>query len=239
MDLLIEIGNTNLKYTFLENKKYTFKNQLFIDTNLSQLLPFKEGISSVFIANVNDDSCLKEVTTFYQNQGVTVNIITQKTHPYIDNQYDDLERLGSDRWLHIVGAWINENKSSIVISAGTAITIDFLEEVSSDKFVYQGGMILPGIHLSLSALNHSTKNINALLGKSDYPASNTDDSVTTGILYSIMGAVNLVCRTRKPDIPILLTGGGADWIYKHADKDWRSKIKLKENLLFDGMRAYI
>ena len=79
MDLLIEIGNTNLKYTFLENKKYTFKNQLFIDTNLSQLLPFKEGISSVFIANVNDDSCLKEVTTFYQDQGVTVNIITQKT----------------------------------------------------------------------------------------------------------------------------------------------------------------
>jgi pantothenate kinase type III len=100
-------------------------------------------------------------------------------------------------------------------------------------------MILPGIHLSLSALNHSTKNINALLGKSDYPASNTDDSVTTGILYSIMGAVNLVCRTRKPEIPILLTGGGADWIYKHADKDWRSRIKLKENLLFDGMRAYI
>ena len=33
MDLLIEIGNTNLKYTFLENKKYTNKNQLFIDTN--------------------------------------------------------------------------------------------------------------------------------------------------------------------------------------------------------------
>jgi len=36
-----------------------------------------------------------------------------------------------------------------------------------------------------------------------------------------------------------LTGGGADWIYKHADKDWRSRIKVKENLLFDGMRAYI
>jgi type III pantothenate kinase len=64
MDLLIEIGNTNLKYTFLENKKYTNKNQLFIDTNLSQLLQFKEGISRVFIDNFNDDSCLKEVTTF-------------------------------------------------------------------------------------------------------------------------------------------------------------------------------
>lgn len=239
MDLLIEIGNTNLKYIFIENNKYINKNQLFINNNLSNLLPINKALSKVYVANVNDEMYLKETVDFYHNHGLAVHHVNQKIHPEITNQYDNPDQLGIDRWLHVVGAWVKEKKSSIIVSTGTAITIDFLEQVNPDQFIFQGGMILPGIHLSLSSLNHSTKNINALLGKVDYPASNTDDSVTTGIIYSIMGAVNLVCRPRKPDIPIILTGGGAHWIYQHSDKDWRSRIKLNENLLFDGMRAYI
>ena len=52
-------------------------------------------------------------------------------------------------------------------------------------------MILPGIAISLGILNNSTNLIDTEIGQSHYPSLNTKDAVTTGILTSIQGAVNL------------------------------------------------
>ena len=67
---------------------------------------------------------------------------------------------------------------------------------------------------------------------------NTADAVTTGIFTSIQGAVNLVCRKLPSSLPILLTGGDANLIYKQSEEDWKSRIKLEDDLIFEGLMFY-
>ena len=87
-------------------------------------------------------------------------------------------------------------------------------------------------------LNNSTNLIDTEIGQSHYPSLNTKDAVTTGIMTSIQGAVNLVCRKLSSSLPILLTGGDANLIYEQAEEDWKSRIKLEDNLIFEGLLFY-
>jgi pantothenate kinase type III len=63
--------------------------------------------------------------------------------------------------------------------------------------------------------------------------------VTTGIMMSIQGAVNLVCRKLPSSLPILLTGGDANLIYEQSEEDWKSRIKLEDGLIFEGLMFYL
>ena len=58
-------------------------------------------------------------------------------------------------------------------------------------------------------------------------------------MTSIQGAVNLVCRKLPLSLPILLTGGDANLIYEQADDDWKSRIKLRDDLIFEGLTFYL
>jgi pantothenate kinase type III len=106
------------------------------------------------------------------------------------------------------------------------------------KAHFKGGMILPGVAISLAVLNNSTNLIDTEIGKSQYPSLNTKDAVTTGIMTSIQGAVNLVCRKLPSSLPILLTGGDANLIYEQAEDDWKSRIKLEGDLIFEGLTFF-
>ena len=138
-----------------------------------------------------------------------------------------------------MGAWKIYGKDLIVINAGTAITIDLVQIDQKRNAHFSGGMILPGIAISLGILNNSTNLIDTEIGQSQYPSLNTKDAVTTGILTSIQGAVNLVCKKLPSDLPILLTGGDADLIYDQSEEDWKSRIKIESNLIFEGLMFYV
>jgi hypothetical protein len=58
-------------------------------------------------------------------------------------------------------------------------------------------------------------------------------------MTSIQGAVNLVCRKLPSSLPILLTGGDANLIYEQAEDDWKSRIKLESDLIFEGLMFYM
>jgi pantothenate kinase type III len=88
-------------------------------------------------------------------------------------------------------------------------------------------------------LNNSTSLIDTELGKNAFPSLNTSDAVTTGIFTSIQGAVNLIGRQFPSSFPILLTGGDADIIYEQAEEEWKSRIKVEDNLIFDGLHMFI
>ena len=151
------------------------------------------------------------------------------------NHSIDQKTLGVDRWLAAMGAWKIYGEDVIVINAGTAITIDLIQIDQKRKAHFRGGMILPGIAISLGILNNSTNLIDTEIGQSQYPSLNTKDAVTTGILTSIQGAVNLVCKKLPSDLPILLSGGDADLIFSQSEDDWKSRIKIESDLIFEGL----
>ena len=239
MYLLIDIGNTRIKWQHRDDKNIIASNSIsveeFMDLDFSSIEP----IEKIIVSNVNHSVVLDKIREILAAFKCPIIEASTDSNEYLVNDYEDTKTLGVDRWMAAMGAWKLYQRPLLIINAGTAITIDLIDLDQKDKAHFRGGMILPGIAISLGILNNNTNLIDTEIGKSKYPSLNTKDAVTTGIMTSIQGAVNLVCRNLPSSLPILLTGGDANLIFEQAEKDWKSRIKLEDDLIFEGLIFYI
>ena len=239
MYLLIDIGNTRIKWQYRDEKNVISSNSVLVENFMDIDLTEIKSLKKVIVSNVNHSVVLDKVKENLSHFDCLIIEVTSESNEYLINDYTDQLTLGVDRWLTAMGAWKIYGEDSIVINAGTAITIDLIQIDQERNVHFRGGMILPGIAISLGILNNSTNLIDTEIGQSQYPSLNTKDAVTTGILISIQGAVNLVCKKLPSDLPILLTGGDADLIYDQSEEDWKSRIKIESNLIFEGLMTYL
>jgi len=239
MFLLIDIGNTRIKWQYRDEKNVISSNSVLVENFMEIDLTEIKSLKKVIVSNVNHSVVLDKVKENLSHFDCLIIEVTSESNEYLINDYTDQLTLGVDRWLTAMGAWKIYGEDSIVINAGTAITIDLIQIDQKRNAHFSGGMILPGIAISLGILNNSTNLIDTEIGQSQYPSLNTKDAVTTGILTSIQGAVNLVCKKLPSDLPILLTGGDADLIYDQSEEDWKSRIKIESNLIFEGLMTYL
>jgi type III pantothenate kinase len=235
MYLLIDIGNTRIKWQHRGNENILDSSSMmvedFMDIDFSDL----QSVKKVFISNVNQAVVLDKIKESVTKFNCPIIVAKSETNQILINDYEDSLSLGVDRWLTALGAWQKYKKPLLVINAGTAITIDLIDLDSQGKPHFKGGMILPGVAISLAILNDSTNLIDTKIGTTKYPSVNTTDAVTTGIFTSIQGAVNLVCKKLPATLPILLTGGDATLIYEQSDNEWKSRIKMEDDLVFEGL----
>ena len=239
MFLLIDIGNTRIKCQYRDEKNVISSNSVLVENFMDIDLTEIKSLKKVIVSNVNHSVVLDKVKENLSHFDSLIIEVTSESNEYLINDYTDQSTLGVDRWLTAMGAWKIYGEDSIIINAGTAITIDLIQIDQKRNAHFRGGMILPGIAISLGILNNSTNLIDTEIGQSQYPSLNTKDAVTTGILTSIQGAVNLVCKKLPSDLPILLTGGDADLIYEQSEEDWKSRIKIESNLIFEGLMFYV
>ena len=239
MFLLIDIGNTRIKWQYRDEKNVISSNSVLVENFMDIDLTEIKSLKKVIVSNVNHSVVLDKVKENLSHFDCLIIEVTSESNEYLINDYTEQLTLGVDRWLTAMGAWKIYGEDSIVINAGTAITIDLIQIDQKRNAHFSGGMILPGIAISLGILNNSTNLIDTEIGQSQYPSLNTKDAVTTGILTSIQGAVNLVCKKLPSDLPILLTGGDADLIYDQSEEDWKSRIKIESNLIFEGLMFYV
>jgi len=131
----------------------------------------------------------------------------------VTNGYDHPNRLGTDRWVALIGARhrvlaSGEPRPALVVMVGTAVTVDALD--ASGRFL--GGLILPGFGLMLRALEMGTAGLKAPTGEvRDFP-TNTSDALMSGGAHSIAGAVERMYRRLRKHSgqePVLLMSGGA------------------------------
>ena len=239
MYLLIDIGNTRIKWQHRDEKNIIASNSIIVEEFMDLDFSSIKSIEKIIVSNVNHSVVLdkiKEILAVFKCPIIEASTIS---NDYLVNDYEDTKTLGVDRWMAAMGAWKLYQRPLLIINAGTAITIDLIDLDSKDKAHFKGGMILPGIAISLGILNNNTNLIDTEIGQSQYPSLNTKDAVTTGIMTSIQGAVNLVCRKLPSSLPILLTGGDANLIYEQAEEDWKSRIKLENDLIFEGLMFYL
>ena len=239
MFLLIDIGNTRIKWQYRDEKNVISSSSVLVENFMDIDLTEIKSLKKVIVSNVNHSVVLDKVKENLSHFDSLIIEVTSESNEYLINDYTDQSTLGVDRWLTAMGAWKIYGEDLIVINAGTAITIDLIQIDQKRNAHFSGGMILPGIAISLGILNNSTNLIDTEIGQSQYPSLNTKDAVTTGILTSIQGAVNLVCKKLPSDLPILLTGGDADLIYDQSEEDWKSRIKIESNLIFEGLMTYL
>lgn len=152
------------------------------------------------------------------------------------NGYDHPNRLGTDRWVSLIGAWSRVRargpaRPVLVVMVGTAVTVDALD--ATGRFL--GGMILPGFGLMLRALEMGTAGLKAPTGEIvDFP-TNTSDALMSGGANAIAGAVermhDKLARGCGEKPVLLMTGGAAVKLHGITDL----AFETVDSLIFDGL----
>jgi type III pantothenate kinase len=166
-------------------------------------------------------------------------VVPSEAEAGIVNGYDSPMRLGSDRWVAMIGARKNAlaqglaNRPLVVVMVGTAVTVEAID--ASGKFL--GGFILPGHGIMLKALESGTAGLHVPTGDVVTFPTNTSDALTSGGTYAIAGAVERMMdhlRQHTGKEPHCIMTGGAGW--KMAPS-MNIKFELVDNLIFDGLLA--
>lgn len=188
----------------------------------------KEKIKGIIIASVVPIlqsawiACCKKHFSDHLEQGLLV-VKVDKIKDLISVLLDNPAEVGADRLVNAIAAWNLNKCKQIVIDFGTAITFDCVTE----KCEYLGGMILPGIAISLEALANKTANL-PHIDVSDPPSSiigkTTVQAMKSGILYGygamIDGLVqkirNDMVTTSEEEFKVVATGGMAHLIAPYS-----------------------
>ncbi|MDR1163477.1 MAG: type III pantothenate kinase [Candidatus Accumulibacter sp.] len=151
----------------------------------------------------------------------------------VRNSYESPENLGADRWAALIGARKLTRGPSLVVCAGTATTVDWLDASG----VFRGGLILPGLELMYTSLASNT--VQLPLVSERHPSReprNTQDAIVSGCLQAQIGAIEkMFSRMRSDPAAIcLMTGGAAQSIAPHLEIPSR----VEENMILDGLVYY-
>lgn len=143
-------------------------------------------------------------------------------------------QVGADIVADAVAALEKFQPPIVTIDMGTATTIG----VISEGRTYEGGLLLPGVNVSLEALSHraaqlpdiSLQHPKSLIGK------NTEDCMRSGIVYGTAGMLDgIIDRIREQfagqEISVVATGGNAPVIVRYC----RNRIVYDKYLLMEGL----
>jgi type III pantothenate kinase len=127
----------------------------------------------------------------------------------IRNRYRKPRQVGQDRLVNAYAAACRWGVPAIVVDYGTAVTFDIV----SQKNDYIGGMIFPGLQMSLAALHEKTALLPRIkLAKpSMFFGRNTRSSILSGVIYGYAAMTEslvsmIQTRIAKPAV-VIGTGG--------------------------------
>lgn len=234
MILGIDIGNTQIVTGIFDNTgKILLNFRVSSDQNLTedQYFSYLKNISdfnNIEIKNISGitiTSVVPNLTTImlYLSKkyfNIEPLIISSELNLPISfaNDLENPKQLGADRLTNIVQAYsIYPNKNLLVIDFGTATTFDIIQNKT-----YMGGVILPGINLSINALFQNTAKLPKIRFTETTSAigKNTVEHINAGIYYGSIGQVKEIIFQMKKEIPdlyVITTGGLAEMISKKVD----------------------
>ncbi|MEK7710993.1 MAG: type III pantothenate kinase [Planctomycetota bacterium] len=149
----------------------------------------------------------------------------------MDIAVTDAKAIGVDRVCEAAAAYDRMQTGCTVVSFGTAVTIDLVD----DDGTLLGGAILPGIALQIRALHEFTAALpEAKPGFPELPfGRNTIEAIQTGVCRGLVGAIREIVEgyashlNRWPQV--VATGGGAAFMTPHCDfiDTWTADLALR------------
>lgn len=216
MNLLIDIGNTRLKWAIDSQSELTMGSPFLTDTitrtllrQIWQDLPQPRHIA---IACVTSNRILETAVLAMTELWPGTTVIQSKTERQrlgITNAYPEYEKLGVDRWLSLIAAYQRHNQALCVVGCCTALTLDILDEFGK----HLGGVISPGLHLMKEALANKTEQL--FLPENSFPfglAQSTEAAIYNGTLAAACGFIERILKNQQSDLQLVLTGGDAETI---------------------------
>lgn len=233
MKLLIDAGNTRIKWGVADGQGWLHVGALAVDQagRLPQFIPDVQGVQQVWISNVAGDEVarhLRAVGAGWRNDRFHF-IVAQQMQCGVHNGYDDPSQLGSDRWAALIAAWHRVRGACLVVSSGTATTVDALSVTGE----FLGGLILPGVELMQRSLNEATAQLGPAQGTYAAFPKNTADALFSGAVQACCGAIERqYALLGGSSIPVMLSGGGAAILTGRLNLP----LQVVDNLVLEGLR---
>jgi len=244
MILDLDIGNTRIKWqlsdTAVGSEKAALHSGIALDmAELLEATVEQYPVAQVRAASVRGGSLLSELTAVLEQdwqlsvqmaqvvrecQGVTV-------------AYEDLTRLGVDRWLAMLAAYQDAEGACIVVDCGTAVTVDLIDNQGQ----HLGGYIVPGLRLIPGSLTQNTAIVlKAEPGWGLEPGISTEQAIYHGALQMLVALLEKTIASKYPIQPgmkppvVYLTGGDAAVLADFLDLQ-DVTLKQVEGLVFEGL----
>lgn len=246
MILAIDIGNTNIVVGCIDREKIYFTERLSTNrtkTELEYAVDLKTVLDIYHIKKTDIEGCIissvvPQITNIAKLAAEKilkkeVMILGPGVKTGLNIMMDNPGQLGADLVADAVAGIAGYPVPLIVIDMGTATTASVVNE----KKQYIGGMIFPGVGVSLDAL---TAHASQLSGISiDAPkhiiGKNTIECMKSGVLYSSAAALDGIIERIEEKLgqkaTVVATGGLAKKIVSHCKKE----IILDEDLLLKGL----
>ncbi len=263
MFICLDAGNSRLKWGVWGN---TWKEQGALTYSQSgQIASIQQRWNNpspklVLMSFVNDDEKLNKLLNIFadwNNQKLLQIVHAQQNCCGVNNLYKNPQQLGVDRWCALIGAWNKFHKPMIVVMAGTATTIDALDNNGN----FLGGTIMPGIGLMKKSLAQDTAKLpyaKGVFADVDYPQC-TENAIISGIIEAQLGAIqravsklqyklqknnlnNLNNLDKKNNVLLLISGGNAKLLAKNLtatnfyNQTNNFYLKTVDNLPLEGLR---
>ena len=240
-----DIGNTLTKICIVNNKKFKIKKTFYfksseilspklLQKNLNKILKNKSLHKVALFSSVAPKYELimkKFFQTFYK---IKINEI--KEIPFdnlIKINIKKKKQVGSDRVANAIGAFKQYKTNCIILDFGTATTFDVVTKNGS----YNGGVIAPGVSLSLKSLISSADQIPQfkLVKQKKVVGKNTLEALHSGFYWGYTGLINNIIlkieHETKRKYKIIFTGGHAD-IFKTSII---RSFKIDKNITIKGI----
>lgn len=240
MILEVDMGNTRLKWRLREGIRHILSGSVGATEPLDEielsLRPYKTAISAILVASVVD-SALEQQFSRWAIQHYSVHpkfAQSEASCAGVINGYLTPSLLGVDRWLGLLAARQLSSNNYLVLSVGTAATLDLVLESGC----HIGGFIVPGVKLMTEALSSGARRINIAPSSFSFdlhPGRSTAEAIAGGVTAVLNGFIQngigqLRLLSANNDVDLIFTGGDAVGLlslYPHA--------RLVPELVLDGL----
>ena len=230
MNLIIDCGNTNLKYFVFKDQRLILKNFFKWENDWSLIIKNKfPDLKNILLSDVTGKYLKEDLEKIFINKRVFQ--VKALEFPFTTN-YNN-EDLGEDR-IGLIVATINKfpGQDCLVIDAGSCLTYDLI----SSKSVHLGGLISPGLFMRYKSLYQYTSSLPHINfeDKKKEIGNDTKNSIQSGTLegtiFELNGQIEKFKR-KTPKLKVILTGGDAKYLYKRI----KNSIFAEQEFLASGL----
>lgn len=246
MLLVIDIGNTNISIGCMKDGEICFEARIATDRartsdqygveikNMLETYGMKiSEIRDCIISSVVPPVFNSVRTGVYKVIGHDPMVVRPGLRTGLNICMDTPSEVGADRIVIAVAALAKYKPPLVLIDMGTATTIEVVEPENR----YMGGVIIPGVGISMDALTSRTAQLPGI--SLDRPgkvvAKNTVACMRSGIMYGtatmLDGMIDLIARELGHASTVVATGGLAPFILPLCSH----KIILDKDLLLHGL----
>lgn len=244
MILEIDMGNTRLKWRVRYQQATVTQGAIGIEEPLGLLVdkiePYRNVISAVSVASVVGEPLEQRLADWSIGYLDVLPVFARSSAScgLVRNGYHNPRTLGVDRWLGMVAAYRLVSAACVVVSCGTAITVDLVARDGK----HMGGFIAPGLNLMLDSLKFGTRQIKlnrTVIALDLSPAAATSDAVYAACTAMMTGLVdNGVQQLRRLDqnseFQMVFTGGDASKLLS-----FYPQARLIPDLVLDGLACVL